>query len=197
MKMHSYAAMAAVVAVSACTPAAAQQPSGTLASVAIDLSPIITEVIKVGVLVAGGIITFYIKKWLGEKAANEVKDFLEPILQNGLAFGQLAAKQLPHSIASKNAIVAQAINYVIASASDKLRGVSTDHIRDMLLARLEANVSAQSSAVTATAAAPMPTTVSAPKAPDGAVVVVQGGGIETDTAVVGPAAGAEPQPGGV
>lgn len=131
----------------------------------VDFAPLINAVFVVLatiVTAAAGVLLPRLFRWLGLKGDNEAAKLAEPILQNALAFGQAATGLLPHTLNAKNAIVAQAANYAIQALANTLKNVDRGHVENMLLARLEANVSAQLPDVTATAAAPMPTTVSKP-----------------------------------
>lgn len=163
--MHLHRLVAAILlAVLLPFAALAQTPPAPVAT-AIEFKPLIDALLYVAamaIMVLGGIAVRRLTKWLGVKNDVEIQKLAEPILQNALAFGQAATGQMPHSVDAKNAIVATAANYAIQALADTLKKVDRAHVENMLLARLEANVSAQTPEVTATAAAPLPTTVSKP-----------------------------------
>lgn len=145
-------------------PALAQTPAPTT----IDFGPLLREVVMPFAVMLAGVLATWLSvrlaKWLGLKSDEEVRKYLEPVLQNALAYAQAKLDKLPTTVATKNEIVAVAANFAIAHAADGLKFFKLDQeaVERMLRARLEANVSAQMPAITATAAAPMPTTVATP-----------------------------------
>lgn len=153
------------------TVAVAQQVVPAPPAAPVDFAPLVNLAFSflvpvVSVLAAW--LSTKIARLLGLKSDNEIRRYIEPALQNALAYGQRQVGDLPLTYDLKNQIVAAAVNYAISQVGDGLKklGVDEDGIARMLHARLEANVSAQTPSITATAAAPMPTSVSVQKSAD-------------------------------
>lgn len=166
--LHHRAAGLALAVLLVIVPAFAWAQAATppVVSTAIDFNPLITELIKLLGGVLATIISIKIARWFGLKSENEIRMYIEPALQNALAYGQARVGLNPVTLDAKNAIVAEAANFAITHVGDGLRKlkISDDAVARMLMARLEANISAQLPEVTATASAPMPTLVA--KSPD-------------------------------
>lgn len=151
--------------------AATAQTTPPAPSTAINFAPLLNEVVWPLVIALAGVLATWLSaklaKWLGLKNADEVRKYVEPALQNALAYGQAATGKLPLTVETKSQIVATAANFAIAHVADglKMLGIDRDGLIRMLQARLEANVSAQIPDVTATAASTMPTTVAKPAEP--------------------------------
>lgn len=135
----------------------------------IDFAPLLNQV----VWPLAGVVVTALAAWLSTKLAkllnlsnaDQVRGYLEPALQNALAFGQNKIGALPVTVDAKNAIVAQATNFAIQHVPDALKFFKIDEegLKRILTARLEANVSAQVPEVTATTGAAAP--AAAPAAP--------------------------------
>lgn len=172
MKFLRILAAGALALVLFAVPTLAQTASPTPApSTTIDFAPLLNQVIWP---LAGAVVSV-LAVWLSTKLAkllnlsnaDAVRGYLEPTLQNALAFGQAKTKALPLNVDAKNAIVAEAANFVIQHVPDALAffKIDAEALKRILAARLEVNVNAQTLDVTATtpltAPAPVPAQVPA------------------------------------
>lgn len=134
----------------------------------INFAPIVNDILVPIVVALAGVLATWLSiklaRLLGLKNEEQVRQYLEPALQNALAYGQSQIGKLPLTIDAKNQIVATAANFAIAHVNDglKLLGVDKEGLLRLLEARLQSNINAQTPEITATtgpapSAAPAPT----------------------------------------
>ena len=113
-------------------------------STAINLTPIILDILGLAGLVLVGVVTWAVNKYIGSHLDDKAKELLETAIKNGIAYAEkqggayLAAH--PVTINGGNATVAVAANYVIQNTPDALTrlGVTQDQLSQKILARLPA-----------------------------------------------------------
>lgn len=117
----------------------------TTTQYAIDLSPILTDVIQALAVLLLALGSWAIKKLmtkLGLEHDDKIRGYLEEALLNGIEFAKKKAgdaAQSLHSIEVKDKVVADAANYVAKGVPDALRhfGITDERLKEMLLARLQ------------------------------------------------------------
>lgn len=119
----------------------------TAADTTVSLSPIINQLVEIGVLVLTGVVTWavarvqsYIRKNIGLTIDDKTRTLLEAAIDNGIAY---AAKKIEVegaglTVDAKNAQVAAAANYVVAHAPDALKhfGVTPEALTRKIIAQL-------------------------------------------------------------
>lgn len=131
----------------------------------IDFGPLLNQVVWpiLGAVVTAfaGWVSLKVAGWLHLKNADQVRGYLEPALQNALAYGQAKVGKLPLTVDVKNEIVAVGAQFALDHVNDGLKFFGLDSpeaVGRLLSARLEANINAQIPDVTATTGDGPPTT---------------------------------------
>lgn len=146
LRLVLIAIMAPVVMVAMAVLAVAQDDT------VVRVSPLINEywdLIVVAIMGVVGIITAYfwklVGKLLGEQVANQIRGYLNPVIENAAAraLANIKDAHLTNvNIDVKNKVVADAANYAIAAVPDALRffGFKLDPNDPALRKRIEAEI---------------------------------------------------------
>lgn len=107
----------------------------------VDLTPLLGSLLELTAAAVTGVVGWALRRYLGIRADNEVRGYLETALNRAAAYGLSRARaEYGHldSVSIKNAALEAGVRYVVEAVPDALKRfqVTPERVRDLVEARM-------------------------------------------------------------